>query len=193
MTHANPGPDSSHPAEAYSRVTNPERFASLHPYAEDLLSRLSSEYEVEREEGYELTPAIVREHVIRPTIRLTPRNALEAPVQVSFSDFPGLEVRVGRWYGDRFPSCGCDACDEQVESSLRNLSFLIESAVAGNLREELQVPRLLGDAWQITEIGEAPGGPRQASRTRVARSDALRMIQSGNPRIKWEPWSPRIV
>lgn len=38
------------PPEAYSRVTNPERFASLHDSASRFLHRLEGEFETERRE-----------------------------------------------------------------------------------------------------------------------------------------------
>ena len=40
------------PEEAYSRVTNPERFLPLHGSVERLLGRLEATFDVEREEGY---------------------------------------------------------------------------------------------------------------------------------------------
>ena len=39
------------PKEAYSRVTNPERFQPLHDAATELLDRLEREFAVERLEG----------------------------------------------------------------------------------------------------------------------------------------------
>jgi hypothetical protein len=44
------------PLEAYSRVTNPERFASLHDRAAGWLHRLERDFETERREAYGLDP-----------------------------------------------------------------------------------------------------------------------------------------
>jgi hypothetical protein len=63
----------SPPEEAYSRVTNPERFRPLHGSAERLLGRLEATFDVEREEGYELDDEFDR-HTARPTVRLAPRS-----------------------------------------------------------------------------------------------------------------------
>ena len=41
------------PEEAYSRVTNPERFQPLHAAATELLDRLEREFGVERLEGHD--------------------------------------------------------------------------------------------------------------------------------------------
>jgi hypothetical protein len=49
---AGAGPD----PEAYSRVTNPERFLSLHTFALALLDRLGLEYEVLTTDVFTLTP-----------------------------------------------------------------------------------------------------------------------------------------
>ena len=46
------------PLEAYSRVTNPERFACLHNTAAELLDRLEREFAAEREEAYGLDPEL---------------------------------------------------------------------------------------------------------------------------------------
>ena len=188
MTHTSWGPDGA-PREAYSRVTNPERFAPLHRHAEALLEQLASQYDVRRGEGTELGPNIDPAERGRASIRLTPRSELAAPVQVTFTEFPGLDVRVGRWYHDRFPGCGCDACNESIEATVKNLNFLVECTVNGLIREELQVPWPSGDAWQIAEIGGSDLGARSTSRKRIPRRQALAMIQGGRMRYDWQPWS----
>ena len=56
------------PLEAYSRVTNPERFASLHDSAAALLHRLEREFETERREEYGLDPELERDcNLSRPS------------------------------------------------------------------------------------------------------------------------------
>jgi hypothetical protein len=40
------------PPEAYTRVTNPERFQPLHSFTEGLVARLEARFDVERTEGY---------------------------------------------------------------------------------------------------------------------------------------------
>ena len=60
------------PLEAYSRVTDPERFGSLHWVAEESLGRLEQEFDAERAQGYGLDPELEQGiKVARPSV--TPR------------------------------------------------------------------------------------------------------------------------
>jgi hypothetical protein len=66
------------PPEAYSRVTNPERFAPLHRFAERLLDSLETDFDVTRAEGYGLDAEleeVARHNPARPTVRLVPNAA----------------------------------------------------------------------------------------------------------------------
>jgi hypothetical protein len=59
------------PLEAYSRVTNPERFASLRDSAAGLLHRLEGEFETERTEAYGLDPEFEHDcNLSRPSVAL---------------------------------------------------------------------------------------------------------------------------
>jgi hypothetical protein len=61
------------PREAYSRVTNPERFAPLHDVAAELLDRLELEFDAERTEGYGLDPELEEGcKLARPSVTLVP-------------------------------------------------------------------------------------------------------------------------
>ena len=103
------------PEEAYSRVTNPERFQPLHAAATGLLDRLEREFAVERLEGHDADDELGRLRLARPPIRLVPQDPQAAPILVAFTDFPGLHLRFGSWRTEPFPDCGCDACDETVD------------------------------------------------------------------------------
>ena len=181
------------PAEAYSRVTNPERFAPVHPFAQALLARLASEFDVEREEGSDLEPGLGPTELARSSIMLKPRNRSAAPVLVSFTTFPGLVVRAGRWLHEPVPVCGCDACDESAESAIESFSFLVESVVGGHFREELSMPPFLGDAWQTIEIGSRDVGHSTARRTRIPRASARKILEGNRARYEWEPWARRMA
>ena len=91
------------PPEAYSRVTNPDRFSPLHSFVLDLLARLEAEFNVTRVEGYGIDAELEARGVVRPTVKLAPSDAGAAPITVAFSAFPGLAVRFGRWKLDFFP------------------------------------------------------------------------------------------
>ena len=83
------------PEEAYSRVTNPERFQPLHDAAMELLDRLEREFAVERLEGPDADDELGRMSLARPAIRLAPNDPQAAPIVVAFTEFPGLHVRFG--------------------------------------------------------------------------------------------------
>src|SRR5438270_12338638 len=105
------------PLEAYSRVTNPERFASLHDSAAGLLDDLVREFDTRRRDAYGLDPELEKDcRLSRTSVALLPHDIEAASLTIAFSAFPGLRVRFGRWYVVAFPTCGCDACDETAES-----------------------------------------------------------------------------
>lgn len=176
------------PPEAYARVTNPERFSPLHDLAERLLNELSRQYAVIREEGYDLDHDSDRNALSRPSVRLTPENDSEAPLQISFTSFPGLSIRLGKWCVERLPACGCDACGESIETTREWLDFLVHSTVAGHLREEIVLPRQNEDALRIIEIGEAARGRVATRRTPVSRAEAEAWVTSRSARA-WAPWT----
>ena len=179
------------PPEAYSRITNPERFAPLHAFAEGLLANLALEHDVEREEGYDLEPTLESSEMARSSIKISPRSQSAASLQVSFTKFPGLVVQAGRWCRERFPACGCDACDETVESTIEELRFLVRNVTVGQFIEEVTLPPLVGSAWLSTEIGSRALGRWTAHRTRIRRAEAGSMLRAGRRRYDWEAWPTR--
>ena len=72
------------PQEAYSRVTNPERFQPLHDAATELLDRLEREFAVERLEGPDVDDELGRRSLARPAIRLAPHDPQAAPISGCF-------------------------------------------------------------------------------------------------------------
>ena len=175
--------------EAYSRVTNPERFGPLHEWALETVARLNSEYEITLEEGMGLDNELERGPLARPTVKLTPLQDSGAPVTIAFTDFPGLEVRVGRWAIHVFPSCGCDACDEMPEEEFERLTAMLGNVVAGRFRESMGLDPE-GTGWSTCEFwngeGRSSGGSVQSGRKAA-------LILGGNAEIvlEWMPWQPR--
>ena len=76
------------PEEAYSRVTEPERFLPMHQWALDLVDRLEKEYEVTKEEGKGMDAELESRQLSRPTIKLTPSGDTCAPVTIALHRFP---------------------------------------------------------------------------------------------------------
>ncbi len=173
------------PEEAYSRVTNAERFRPLHTAMLDIIGRLERGFDVEREEGYGLDEELERRFDLAlPGVRLTPNDPGAAPIAVVFSGFPGIQVRFGRWYTDPFPSCGCDACDESAEGEIERLTDMIDDVVAGRFREGIRVPSARRAAVARVKMGFLGGIGFLLSRpifTRPADMDAWREAEFWAP------------
>ena len=181
-----PCPAAVPPPEAYSRVTNPERFRPLHTLMVELIGRLEATFDIDRLEGYGLDDELERVDLVRPSVKLLPRDTSAASIAVSFTAFPGLRVRVGRWRIDAFPSCGCDACDETANGEGARLTQMVDDVTAGRFRETIWVPEV-GDAWQESEFC-SPGG-HSSSRARIDRSYARQMSAGSDClRLEWKPW-----
>ena len=185
------GPGSGPDPEAYSRVTNPERFLSLHAFALGLLDRLTLEYDVARTDAFTLMPNMTPFEQARTPVTLTPVAPEAAPVAIAFTTFPSLIVRYGKWSAMAFPNCGCDACAATAVREGEQLEQLLGDVVAGRFREELQIP-LFGRAnvhWSfgdMTRAGHLIEGGEGLSR------DQARTLHTGGPRrIHWQPWPRR--
>ena len=150
----------------------------------ELIGRLEAAFDVERLEGYGLDDELERGDLVRPSVKLLPRDPSAAPIFVSFTAFPGLRVRVGRWYIDAFPSCGCDACDETADDEAARLTQMVDDVTGGRFREAIWVP-LEGDAWQESEFWSSCG--RSSSRTPVDRFHARQLLAgSDQPAVRVE-------
>jgi hypothetical protein len=178
------------PLQAYSRVTNPERFAPLCNLAAKLLDRLETEFDVERAEGYGLDPELEDKKAARPSVSLVPRDVSAAPITITFSAFPGVHVRFGRWCTMAFPACGCDACDEITESEAQRLKSMIDDLIAGRFREAIVIP-VIGSSWIEWEFWKS-AAVRSKQRSQLERAHAQRRLDaSGQASYEWKPWSRR--
>ena len=127
--------DEEPPEEAYSRVTNPERFAPVLIAARALLHRLEVTYEVRWEVGER---SDFGQHVpdFTEVVRLVPAG-VGGSLAVGFTHFPGVFVRVGHGLVESYPSCGCDACDEQADGLIDELEQFVDAFVNGGVTETL--------------------------------------------------------
>ena len=171
------------PPEAYSRVTNPDRFRPLHGFAERLLRSLEADFDVARDEGFGLDPELHGNDSARPTVRLVPRSPDAGALTIAFTWFPGLMVRLGHWFVEPVPVCGCDACDETAEERQDRLEQLVTSLTAGGFSESIELG-LWGDGWLTDEM------PRSSGRSRISRTRARALIAraSGRRRFDYGPW-----
>jgi hypothetical protein len=115
------------PPEAYSRVTDPQRFAPVADAADALVERLVAAYDVTRD-------AAEVENTVR-AVRLTPRAG--APLVVGVTDFPGVRLKMGHWSSAVAPQCGCDACDEDAADAIAHMTQVVDDVVHGRFRERL--------------------------------------------------------
>ena len=177
------------PDDAYSRVTEPERFRPLHDWALEAVARLQANYEVTRDESEGMDAELERSPLSRPTLKLTPLHDSCAPITIAFNDFPGLAVRLGRWSTEWFPSCGCDACDEMPDEEFERFTELLSDVVAGRFRESLRLqPR--GDGLCRNEFWSADH--RSAGGSRVPRDEALQILNGAEKIVlAWMPWPPK--
>jgi Family of unknown function (DUF6226) len=177
------------PMEAYSRVTDPERFGSLHRVAAELLDRLEREFDADRAEGYGLDPELERGiEPARPSVTLVPRDAGAAPIAVAFSTFPGIVVRLGRWCTSAFPTCGCDACDETAEGEIERLKSMIHNLTAGRFREAIRISAD-GTPWQEWEFWSGGG---RCAKSRLDPDRARQLVAAGDRSLyEWGPWPKR--
>jgi hypothetical protein len=171
--------------QAYERVTNPGRFQVLHDAARELVERLARELAVERHDVTEPDPR-GRESTV-PGVRLTPHSSKAGPLTVVFTAFPGLEVRMGRWYEFLLPACGCDACDDDPQDLIEDLHARVKAFTDGRFRERLgdgRTPWLEfsfdGEDWQEGE----------RERLTRAQAKAARRLGPANT-LHWAPWPRR--
>jgi Family of unknown function (DUF6226) len=177
------------PPEAYSRVTNPERFRPLHDFVLSFLTQLHATFDVRRIEDYGLDSELEVGDLARPSVRLVPRDSKAAPLAVVFTTFPGLKVRAGRWCTAFFPACGCDACDETANGETIRLAEMIDDVVAGRFREAIGVPRA-GEGWQEWQMGSPPR--RSSGRLQIDRERARAMLAGiEGSSMEWAPWARR--
>ena len=174
--------------EEYGRVTNPEKYRILIPAARDLLDYLEEEFDVRRDEGSDLDEELAGTK-FRPTIvRLTPVNEGAGPLGVALFDddegFPGLAARFGAWHIEHFPTCGCDACNEQLADLIVDLKRKARALVEARFREG--VPLGLQKYLTYEFIGPSWGG---SGSRRIGRNYP-RHLRRGDSR-QWKPWKVR--
>ena len=175
------------PDDAYERVTEPERFTPLHDWTLEAVEGLQAECDVALEESKGMDAELERPSLARPTLELTPRQDSCAPITIAFTDFPGIAVRVGRWVTERFPSCGCDACDEMPDGEFESLTELLDDVVAGRFRESMRLSRG-GDGWSSMEMW-SDDESRRSGGSRFLRAKAVQILNGKTDIfLKWQPW-----
>lgn len=182
VVHAVPvefnGPDD----DAYGRVTNPERFGRVVDVARSLIQQLASIYDVvvhHATDGFQVGSNNWGEPD-GETVHLVPSEG--APISITITSFPGVAIRFGEWGVEGFPTCGCDACDEQPESEIERMDELVNAVVAGRYEEELTRRSLR------TSFSGAWGSSSSEARLEKRESETY-----GQPAVhRWSGWPKRL-
>jgi hypothetical protein len=199
-------PGSGAPPEAYSRVTNPERFAPLHDAALALVERLRKEFAADYNGDDDTSLGDRHPALARPSVSLTPTDRAAAPILVGFTLFPSLIVRFGRASTISFPVCGCDACGSDAAREFEELERLTTFVTRGQFREEIRVP-LFGHPSVRWTFGNLPtqkelkammksqpaslaGIGGSSSGTHIDRDTARELRSHAEKITKWKPWRP---
>lgn len=193
MTHDPDECGARPPEEAYSRVTNAERFRPLHAHALAALARLEATHAVVAHATFAPLPGLLGPvpHA-RPPVTLVPSARDAAPLAVAFTAFPSLVVRAGRWCVASFPACGCDACDEAPDEEAARFDDLVAHVVAGHFTESLVVPRV-GEArlaWTLG-VGAVAGSSCTTGGELLARDVARTLVGDGSGHVAWCAWRLR--
>ena len=181
------GPEGPPPG-AYSQVKRAERFRPLHQIALELLDRFEQKFDVQRQEGQGFDPSLERVGFARSSISLRPTDPAAASVTIAFTTFPGLRVRCGKWLLDSFPSCGCDACPEDLDSERERLTELLEAVVRGQFEESVTIP-WIGAAHQAWSVRSERS--HRGQRGRIASAVARELVGTGPRTFAWKPWPLR--
>jgi Family of unknown function (DUF6226) len=180
--------------DSYSVTSNTERFSGLHAVADSLIEHLVSTYAASIRDVTAETAARMRDqgNVLR-AIRVDPASPDAAPLVFTFTDFPGVLLHSGLLHSTPFPSCGCDACDETLDSEATGLEQQVLAVAAGGFAEryplgnhrraEYQLVRVDGSGW------EGGGGEPSHDYTDdqlVEAERTLKLLPNG-----WQPWPLR--
>ena len=178
------------PLEAYSRTTERERFRPLHAFADRVLSQLEAVFNVNRSVRSTADLDFNPPEDILGVMKVYPADEAAAPVVIGTTTYPGLAIRCGYWMVERFPACGCDACNETAESEAYRFEDVLVAVTQGVFREFVVLP-VLGAAWYEYELrtGSTQAGGR--SRLRLSRARARELIREHGRRVEWKPWPRR--
>lgn len=167
---------------AYPHAVDTARFAVLHEAADTLLDQLTERYMVRRRETKE---SVGPGEALARTVWLIPRTPAAGPLAVSFTDFPGLLIRLGRWWSEELPACGCEDCGEDPAELVEVLRTQTKALVEGGLWE--RVRRGVGGSWFetrliVTGFSARREGPLTARDARAARRGGFAAA------VQWAPW-----
>lgn len=178
----------SPPEDAYSRVTNLQRFAPVHAVTIALVEWLENTYDVAVEQAPSVATDLLRmpDDVIR-AVRVTPREPTSAPLTFVLTPFPGVYLHAGSLHDFHFPMCGCDACDDDVTNMVEELEWTVRTVVSGGYSERLDP---WPGSWVENKLDE-PGARTSSGRSRISELPGERLKFARTvlpPDGRWSPW-----
>ncbi|AOT05496.1 hypothetical protein ASPU41_10585 [Arthrobacter sp. U41] len=182
-----PDPDS------YSVDSHPERFAGLHVVARALIDHLTAVYDVDvQDDPVHAGELLMQGPGVLQAVKISPRDPGAAALTFVLTGYPGVMVHAGVLHDFAFPVCGCDACDETMETTADRLELLALSVAAGGYSERYPVGHKRWSEYALaafdgsgSEGGQGEPPPASAERLRDAEN-RLREVAGG-----WRPWPLR--
>lgn len=115
------------------------------------------------------------------------RRESGAPITITLTSFPGVEVRAGHAYELMVPYCGCDACDEQPDELIEHLQQTLSDIVSGGLSETRRRHRFRADERTIRlDHHDRSGWSERTGTIDPARNGELPVGTT-----HWPPWTRR--
>jgi hypothetical protein len=172
--------------DAYGRITDPTRYQVVVRAAMQLIDEFTVAYQVELPQGGpELDPELCEGLAVDRVVKLEPPSEDAAPLTIVITTFPGVVIRAGRWRTAQYPTCGCDACDEQPDELAEDLARQLRAVAAGRLLEELRG----GLDPHLTISLSDDTGPLGTQLGPISRREMKAKV--GPARYDWRPWPLR--
>ena len=183
----------SPPEHTYSVTSNLQRFAPLHEVADAMIVHLDETYDVvvASDPAFATDLARARDDVIR-VVRVSPNTSDASPLTFVFTSFPSVIVRAGVFQELLYPTCGCDACDEEWVRTADELEWQVFAVVAGGLEEHINS----GAALEVAMSLAAQDGSRSVSGQSMRADFPAEQMASAERRLAtlpgaWERWPLR--
>ncbi|KFF60104.1 hypothetical protein JF66_06740 [Cryobacterium sp. MLB-32] len=179
------------PTDAYSRVSNLQRFAPLHDVAIALIEWLQNTFDVTVEHSPSATADLLHmpDDVVS-AIRVVPHDPSAATLTFVLTQFPGVVIHAGTLHDFRFPGCGCDACDDNATSVADELEWTVRTVASGGYSERIDP---WPGRWLEYRLVEADARMRSGrTRTNALPKERVQFARRTLPPAgRWLPWRLR--
>ncbi|MDR1431400.1 MAG: DUF6226 family protein [Propionibacteriaceae bacterium] len=184
------------PEDTYSVTAHPQRFAPLVAVAEALIRYLDQTYAVTISDGLEHLSAFERPNELTTrAVQVTPLLETALPLTFAFTSFPGVVLRSGFFSEETFPSCGCDACDDDLADCAEKLENAALGAATGLLRESVEKRRgrMRAELVPWRPMGTASLSALSQPSVLAKLSAGLQRLRDSRPQLVLEPGGEHII